>query len=44
MKKIYDTPQLDLLTLCSDDILTNSPIMAHEEGGNGDLDFFEFPC
>ena len=43
MKKTYNTPQLNLLTLCSEDVLTNSPIMVLDEGGYGDLDFFMFP-
>ena len=43
MKKIYDTPEMLVMMLRSEDIMTASPIMAHEEGGNGDFDFFMFP-
>ena len=44
MKKSYNTPEMLAIALCSGDIITGSPITAHEDGGTGDLDFFEFPC
>ena len=45
MKKLYDTPNMLVISLNSEDIMTNSLIITvHENGGNGDLDFFEFPC
>ncbi len=42
MKKIYDTPEMLVMILQSEDVITNSPISLLDEG-NGDLDFFEFP-
>lgn len=43
MKKLYDTPEMLVMILRSEDIITNSPITAHLEGGYGDFDCFEFP-
>ena len=43
MKKTYDTPEMLVIILRSEDVIANSPISLLGEG-KGDLDFFEFPC
>lgn len=42
MKKTYLTPDLFVMPLHTEDVITNSPINV-VESGDGDIDYLEFP-
>lgn len=43
MKEKYITPDVQMLQLHTEDVITDSPAITLVEG-DGSLDFFEFPC